>query len=53
MKITLLTTITNPEERQDKWKEALACYMQIADELIIENEDANKPDTPPNTAKDS
>lgn len=35
MKISILTTITNPEERQDKWLEALDCYSDLADEIIV------------------
>ena len=31
--------MTNPEERQDPWKEALKCYEEFADELIITGED--------------
>jgi len=35
MKLTILTTITNPEERQDRYKEALSCYQDLADEVIV------------------
>lgn len=37
MKITILTTITNPEKRQDKWLEALNSYCDIADEVVCVN----------------
>lgn len=35
MKLSILTTITNPEARQDKWREALDCYQDLADEVIV------------------
>jgi hypothetical protein len=35
VKISILTTITNPDERQDKWREALACYCDFADEVVV------------------
>ncbi len=35
MKLSILTTITNPEERQDPWKEAIACYKDLADEVVV------------------
>lgn len=31
--------MTNPEERNDPWKEALNCYEDFADEVIIEGKD--------------
>lgn len=37
MKLSILTTITNPDERQDKWREALGCYIEFADEVIVVN----------------
>lgn len=37
MKLTILTTITRPNERQDKWIEALSCYHELADEVIVVN----------------
>lgn len=37
MRLSILTTITNPEQRQDKAIEALNCYCDIADEVIIVN----------------
>lgn len=38
MNITIFTSMTNPEERNDPWKEALECYRDIADEVIIVGE---------------
>ena len=35
MKVSIFTTMTNPEERMDPWKEALNCYESIADEVIV------------------
>jgi hypothetical protein len=35
MRISVLTTITNPERRQDKWYEALSCYLDFADEVVV------------------
>jgi len=37
MRISIFTTITNPEERQDPWKESFASNHGLADELIIIN----------------
>ena len=37
MKISVITTITNPEERQDRWQEALSCFCDFADEVIVVN----------------
>ena len=39
MKISIFTTITKPEERMDPWKEALNCYEDFADEVVIAGED--------------
>ena len=33
-KLSIATTYTNPEERMDPWKEALACYEDLADEVV-------------------
>ena len=38
-KITIHTTMTNPEERKDHWKEALNCYHTFADEVITVGQD--------------
>lgn len=37
MKLSIFTTITNPTIRGDNWKDALQCYTELADELIIIN----------------
>jgi len=37
MKLSVLTTISNPDERQDKWQEALSCYCDLADEVVVVN----------------
>jgi len=39
MKISIFTTMTNPDERMDPWKEALNCYKDFADEVIITGQD--------------
>ena len=39
MKISIFTSMTNPEERGDPWKEALNCYKDIADEVVIVGQD--------------
>ena len=39
MKISIFTSMTNPEERQDPWKEAIQCYEDLADELITVGDD--------------
>ena len=35
MKISVITSYTNPEERMDPWKEALECYENFADEVVV------------------
>lgn len=35
LKLSIFTTLTNPEKRSDLWREALACYRDLADELVI------------------
>ena len=35
MKLSIFTHMTNPEERMDPWREALSCYEEIADEVVI------------------
>ena len=39
MKISIFTTMTNPEERMDPWEEALECYKSFADEVVVVGED--------------
>ena len=29
MKISVATTYTNPDERQDPWREAISCYERF------------------------
>lgn len=36
-KLSILTMVTNPDERQEKWREALANYCRLADEVIVVN----------------
>ena len=38
-KISVFTTMTNPEERQDPYVEAINCYKDLGDELIIVGDD--------------
>lgn len=35
MKLSIFTTITNPEIRGDNYKDALKCYDDLADELVV------------------
>jgi len=35
MKISIFTTITNPEENQYPYLEAIASYLALADEVVI------------------
>ena len=35
MSLSIFTSMTNPEERGDPWKEALNCYNDVADEVIV------------------
>ncbi len=37
MTVGIFTTITNPAQRGDAYKEALACYEDFADELVVVN----------------
>ena len=39
MKISIFTSMTNPKERMDPWKESLSCYEDFSDELVIVGED--------------
>lgn len=41
-KISIFTTISDPERRQDAWKEALECYLDFADEVVVVCGDYNK-----------
>ena len=33
--VTIFTSMTNPDERKDPWKQALNCYEDLADEVNI------------------
>ena len=33
--LSIFTTMTNPDDRNDPWKEALNCYEELADEVIV------------------
>ena len=35
MSLSIFTSMTNPEARGDPWKEALNCYNDVADEVIV------------------
>lgn len=35
MKLSIFTTITNPEKRGDDWRDALKCYTELADEVVV------------------
>lgn len=37
-KISIITTMTDPKSRKDPWEEALTCYNDLADEVIITGE---------------
>ncbi len=37
MKLSIFTTVTNPEKRGDNYKDALACYSELADEVVVIN----------------
>ena len=37
--ISIFTSMTNPEERRDPWKEAINCYESLADEVKIIGKD--------------
>ncbi len=39
MKISIFTSMTNPEERNDPWKESLSCYEDFGDEVVITGDD--------------
>jgi|SRR3972149_8276866 len=37
MKLSIITTITNPDQRGDAWREAIASYLALADEIVVVN----------------
>lgn len=36
--LTIFTSMTNPDERNDPWRQALQCYEQLADNVIVVGE---------------
>lgn len=41
MKLSIFTTVTRPAKRGDTYKEALSCYTDLADEVVIIHGNAN------------
>ena len=39
MNISIFTSYTDPEKRMDPWKEALDCYKDFADEVVVVGDD--------------
>lgn len=39
MSLSIFTSMTNPDQRNDPWKEALECYDHFADEVVVVGED--------------
>ena len=39
MKVSIITSFTDPDSRMDPWKEALLCYENFADEIIVTGQD--------------
>ncbi len=37
--ISIFTTMTNPDDRNDPWKESLNCYHSFADEVVVVGKD--------------
>jgi len=37
--LSIFTSMTNPEKRNDAWEEALECYGSLADEVVIVGDD--------------
>lgn len=37
--LSIFTSMTNPDSRNDPWKEALNCYEDLADEVIVVGQD--------------
>tara|TARA_B100000902_G_C27215003_1_gene866480 strand:- start:398 stop:1201 length:804 start_codon:yes stop_codon:yes gene_type:complete len=37
-KLSIFTTMTNPEDRKDPWREALNCYRELSDEVVVVGE---------------
>lgn len=43
MKLSIFTTITTPKKRGDNWKDSLQDYYDLADELVVIDGSATKP----------
>jgi len=39
MKLSICTTMTDPDSRNDPWVEAMKCYEELADEVIVTGSD--------------
>jgi hypothetical protein len=37
--LSIFTTMTNPESRNDPWKESLNCYKNLADDVVVVGDD--------------
>ena len=37
--ISVFTSMTNPDERKDPWRQALSCYKDLADDVITIGQD--------------
>lgn len=37
--LSIFTSMTNPDQRNDPWQEALECYKDLADEVIVVGDD--------------
>lgn len=37
MKLSIFTTITDPDRRGDNWRDSLNCYNSLADEVVVVN----------------
>ena len=35
MKLSICTTMTDPDSRNDPWVEAMKCYEELIDEVIV------------------
>lgn len=35
MNLSIFTTVSNPQERGDNWQDAIDCYLDLADELVV------------------
>ena len=37
--LTIFTTMTNPDERNDPWEESINCYKEVADDVVVVGDD--------------